>query len=244
MFMVDQLPWKACIFVIFFSFPVSARIPDRASMTSDTAVRSILMSLALGLIAHGMNQTIMLSVLAPIGLELGFQEIQIGSVLSGSALAFFFFSRLWGRLSDRVGRKPILIVGLVGSSLGSLAMAKVLGLGLSGAWLGTGLYLAIVLTRMVQSMLSSGTHPSATAYVADITSPSTRTAGMGKIGAAYSMGSILGPAVAGLLAGVSLLLPDIRRGHDRRSHGGASLAAATPQPGATVAPPWKKTELF
>jgi MFS family permease len=169
--------------------------------------RRIIGLLTLGVVAHGMIQTILFAVLPAIGREISLTELQVGSIISSSAVVFFFASRIWGRISDRLGRKPVLLIGLSGSALGCFGLALLFELGLSGAWLGGGLYAALVAVRMTQALIMSATHPSATAYVADVTSPAARTAGMGKIGAGFSIGSILGPAVAGLLAGVSLLLP-------------------------------------
>lgn len=160
-----------------------------------------------GVFAHGMGQTIVMATLPPLGREIGLQEVAIGGIISASSLVFFIASRIWGRLSDRLGRKPVILVGLWGYTVGTLVFALWFGLGMYGVLGGTLLYGLIIGTRMAQSALMSGTAPGTAAYVADVTTPTTRAAGMGRLSAASNLGSILGPAVAGTLAAISLLLP-------------------------------------
>jgi len=160
-----------------------------------------------GVFVHGMGQTIVFAILPPLGREIGLQEIAIGAIISMSSLVFFLSSRTWGRLSDRWGRKPVILIGLWGYGIGTLVFALLFGLGMKGILGGTLLYGLIISTRMLQALLMSGTTPGTAAYIADITTPATRAAGMGRVGAATNIGSILGPAVAGTLAAISLLLP-------------------------------------
>lgn len=160
-----------------------------------------------GVFAHGLGQSIVFATLPPLGREIGLQEVAIGAIISASSLVFFVFSRIWGRISDHWGRKPVIIFGLCGYTVGTLAFALLFGLGMKALMGGTLLYVLIMGTRMIQAMLMSGTAPGTAAYIADITTPLTRTAGMGRLAAANNIGSILGPAIAGTLAALSLLLP-------------------------------------
>lgn len=131
----------------------------------------------------------------------------IGAIISASSLVFFVSSRVWGRVSDHWGRKPVILIGLWGYCVGTLVFAALFAAGMSGLIVGSLLYGLIIATRMGQSMLMSATVPGTAAHVADVTTPVTRAAGMGRLSAASNIGSILGPGLAGLLAGISLLAP-------------------------------------
>ena len=154
----------------------------------------------------GMGFTVLFPVLAPLGRELGLQDFQITSIISISSLTVFFSSPHWGRLSDRYGRRRVMLIGVFGFSMGTIIFNTVLNLGLSGWLLGTPLFICLIVARVTHASLMSAGMPAATAYMADITDVSNRTKGMGAAGAANNIGSILGPALAGL-AVISLLAP-------------------------------------
>jgi MFS family permease len=160
-----------------------------------------------GVFAHGMGQTIVMATLPALGREIGLKEIAIGGIISASSAVFFVGSRVWGRVSDHWGRKPVILIGLWGYTAGTLVFAGWFAAGMAGWLAGTLLYGLIICTRMAQSVLMSATAPGTAAWVADTTTPLTRAAGMGRLSAASNIGSILGPAFAGMLAAISLLLP-------------------------------------
>lgn len=123
---------------------------------------------------------------------------------SGRALGFlmaiysimqFLFAPVWGRLSDRIGRKPVLLIGVFGFAITFCLQ------GLSQDL--TQLFLA----RALAGVLSSATLPTALAYVADTTAASDRAGGMGLMGAAMGLGMIFGPMIAGPLSQADLRLP-------------------------------------
>ncbi|MBI0325686.1 TCR/Tet family MFS transporter [Burkholderia plantarii] len=99
-----------------------------------------------------------------------------------------------GALSDRIGRRPVLLISLAGLAADSLIMALAPNL----AWLFVG--------RLLNG-LTSASLSTANAYVADVTPPERRARAFGRIGAAVSLGFLAGPALGGLLAGVDLRLP-------------------------------------
>ncbi len=111
---------------------------------------------------------------------------------------------IWGRLSDRFGRKPILMLSLVGASLSYLGLA-----------FSTELWMLAVARAF--GGLMAGNFAAAMAYVSDVTSAENRAKGMGMVGAGMSIGFILGPAVGGFLSGsdaasASLLMPGLAAG--------------------------------
>jgi len=163
--------------------------------------------LILALMATGMGQSLVFAILAPLGREVQLGELQITSIIAISALIFGVAAPRWGRLSDRTGRKPIIITGLLGYTVGTLLFTSVFYAGLVGLLGGTLLYGVLLAARCSQSIIMSGTNPAATAYAADHTGREQRTKTMARLGTANSMGTILGPAVSGALATFGLLAP-------------------------------------
>ena len=166
--------------------------------------RAILMGSALSI---AIGQSLVFAILAPLGREVNLSEIQITSIIAISALVFGVVSPKWGRYSDRAGRKKVILIGLLGYSVGTVVFASVFQAGLMGLVTGTTLYLLALVFRCGQSSIMSATGPAATAYAADLTSPDQRIGAMAQMGAAHSMGTILGPAVSGALATFGLLAP-------------------------------------
>ena len=162
--------------------------------------------LLISLVVVGMGFTVLFPILAPVGREMGLTEFQITAIIGASSITVFLASPRWGRLSDRLGRKAVILVGLFGFAFGTFLFNGVIYLGLSAAITGTTLFAALVASRMVHAAVMSATMPAANAFMADITSPENRTKGMGAAGAANNLGSMLGPAVAAL-AVFSLLMP-------------------------------------
>src|SRR6185295_3956810 len=111
------------------------------------------------------------------------------------SLMQFVFSPILGRISDRVGRRPVIIASLIGSMLGYLiiALAASEKLGVSGQWSIGLLFFARVVTGVCGASVST-----AQAYLADITAPEKRAGVMGMIGAAFGIGFVLGPVIGGL----------------------------------------------
>jgi MFS family permease len=97
----------------------------------------------------------------------------------------FLFSPILGKLSDKVGRKPVLLISILSSIIGYLLFAFA-----NSFWI-------LLLSRIVAGAATE--RAVAGAYVADITSSKKRASGMGKVGAAYGAGFIIGPAIAGFL---------------------------------------------
>ncbi len=127
--------------------------------------------------------------------RLGASGKEYGLLIALYALMQLLFAPVWGSLSDRIGRKPILVVSMVGNSL------TLLGFGLATQlWM---LYVA----RLLSGLLASATMPAAMAYVGDCTGEKDRGAGIGQLGGALALGVILGPGVGGWLAGDSLTRP-------------------------------------
>jgi len=173
-----------------------------SSFSTVAAKRTLLASLVI----VGMGFSVLFPVLAPLGREIGLQEFQITTIIACSSLMVFLASPFWGRLSDRWGRKRVMLIGLFGFTAGTALFNSVLTAGMEGWLVGLPLFLTLIFTRVMHAAVMSATMPAANAYMADITDLTNRTKGMGAAGAANNMGAILGPVVAGL-AVISLLTP-------------------------------------
>ncbi|MBT4890765.1 MAG: MFS transporter [Rhodospirillales bacterium] len=112
----------------------------------------------------------------------------VGLVMAMFSFAQFISAPFWGNLSDRFGRKPILMIGMAGSMI-------------SYIWLAYADTLWMLFAARALSGLMAGNIAAAFAYMADVTTRETRAKGMGMIGAAFGLGFIAGPAIGGILAG-------------------------------------------
>lgn len=127
--------------------------------------------------------------------ELGGGAFSLGLFMSAYSIMQFFFAPFWGRLSDRIGRRPVLLIGLSGYGITFYLF------GLAG-----NLPLLIAF-RALSGMVSSATLPTAMAYMADITEGADRSKSMGMLGAAMGLGMVFGPALGGWLGDYSFTLP-------------------------------------
>jgi DHA1 family tetracycline resistance protein-like MFS transporter len=113
--------------------------------------------------------------------------IAAGALIGVYSAMQFLAAPLWGRWSDRIGRRPVILVSLAGSTLSYLLFAAADGIGL--------LFVSRILAGVAGASI-----PVAQAYIADVTPESERARGMGLIGAAFGLGFVFGPAIGGLLA--------------------------------------------
>lgn len=127
--------------------------------------------------------------------EIGATPTQLGLLMAVYSLMQLLFAPMWGRVSDRIGRKPVIMIGIMGLSLSFFLMA-----------LSTELWMLFA-ARIIGGLLSSANMPTVMAYVADITSEEDRGKGMGIIGAAVGLGFIFGPAIGGVFSQSSLNTP-------------------------------------
>ncbi|MEM0953620.1 MAG: MFS transporter [Pseudomonadota bacterium] len=159
------------------------------------------------LLTVAIGQSLVFALLAPLGREVKLSEVQITSIIAISAAIYGWISPAWGRFSDHRGRKPVLLIGLTGFTVGIVLFTSVFQAGLLGLLAGLPLYILAILTRCMQSSIMAATPPACSAYAADLTLPEQRMGAMAQLGAANSLGTILGPAVSGALATLGLLAP-------------------------------------
>ncbi|GAB7386357.1 tetracycline resistance MFS efflux pump [Bacillaceae bacterium] len=141
---------------------------------------------------------IIIPVIPEVVDDLGAQPLHLGLMLAIYSAMSFFFSPLWGAFSDRVGRRPVIMTGLLGFSVSFFIFA-----------IGT-IYEHLPLmyvSRIFGGLFSGAATSCAIAYIADITSEEERTRGMALAGMSIGLGFIIGPAVGGLLSVYGLAVP-------------------------------------
>jgi DHA1 family tetracycline resistance protein-like MFS transporter len=149
--------------------------------------------------------TMLIPILPYYAEHYGASPVAVGGIYSTVALCALVSSPLWGRLSDRIGRKGVLLAAQVASAIGFLL------LGIGGAlWV-------IYLARAIEGLGGGGLGVTQ-AYVSDVTKPEERARAFGLVGATFGIGFLIGPAISGIL---------VRYGYNVPLFAGAGLAIAT-----------------
>ncbi|MBN1193152.1 MAG: MFS transporter [Coriobacteriia bacterium] len=126
--------------------------------------------------------------------EIGASKLQIGLLTAAYPLAQLFGAPLLGRLSDRVGRKPVLLLSIFGTAAGFVVLALARALPI------------LFVSRIIDG-LTGGNISVAQAYISDVTDRQQRGRVLGLIGAAFGLGFVVGPVTGGLLSGISYTAP-------------------------------------
>jgi len=159
-------------------------------MTSRRALAILFLIVFIDLVGFGMVIPVM-----PLYAErLGASAAWIGLLSTLYSAMQFVFAPVWGRFSDRVGRRPVLLVSIVATAV-------------AFAIYGFADSFAVLLVSRAFAGAATANIAIAQAYVADVTAPEDRAKGMGLIGAAFGLGFVLGPAIGGILSSYSLRLP-------------------------------------
>jgi MFS family permease len=159
------------------------------------------------LVSVGMGQSMLFSILPPAAREIGISPFQVSTIFATSASIWVFVSPAWGRRSDHAGRRPVIIVGLLGYALSMALLALVIDVGRRSLLPASAVFPMMIASRCVFALLGSGTGPASQAYIADRTSRADRTAGVALVSAAMGLGETVGPGVGAALATIGLLAP-------------------------------------
>ena len=144
---------------------------------------------------------IIIPVLPEVIVEQQLSEIHVGGLLTVYSLASFFTAPLWGSLSDRTGRKKLILVGLIGFSLSFFLFAFFIEN-----------LLMLYLSRVVGGIFSGALYTAVTGFVGDMTTEENRNKYMGLLGMSIGLGFIFGPAIGGVLGDINLQTPFIASG--------------------------------
>ena len=167
-----------------------------SAATARTADRLLL---AGGVVLFAIGQSLNFIIVAPMARAVGLSEQQFGLAFTLASLPLLFSAPFWGRRSDRIGRKPVFLLGLFGSGIGTALLGLTLQAGMQGLF-GVGWILVCITASRALYGLTA-------AYMADVTSWKNRARGMALVGSANSLGSILGPLLAASLAAAGALVP-------------------------------------
>jgi MFS transporter, DHA1 family, tetracycline resistance protein len=156
--------------------------------------RSPLLPIFLIVLVDILGFTIILPLLPFYAEKLGASAFTVGLLVSAYAVCQFFAGPVLGQISDRVGRRPVLIVSQIGTFIGFLILANA-----GTLWL-------VFLSRIIDG-LTAGNLSLAQAYIADVTKPSERSKSFAVIGIAFGIGFLVGPAISGYLAQYGYSVP-------------------------------------
>ena len=161
----------------------------------NTGHRKNLYILAFSLIVVMLGFGIVIPIMPFYVESMGAGGTELGLLVASYAVMRMICGPVWGNLSDRVGRKPVLMVGIFGYGITMILFG-----------LATELWM-LFLFRILSGILSSATSPTTMAYIGDSTPEKERGQGMGVLGAAIGVGTIVGPGLGGLLAEDNLSVP-------------------------------------
>ncbi len=163
--------------------------------THAASVRFIFVTLVIDALGFGLVVPIVPSLVLQLsGMTVSGASMWVGWLLSAFALMQFIWAPVLGGLSDRFGRRPVLLLSLVGICINYIILAWAPSL----IWLFLG--------RLIAGATAANA-ATATAYIADVTPPQKRAAQFGLVGAMFGIGFVLGPAVGGVLGAYHLRLP-------------------------------------
>lgn len=163
--------------------------------------------MAFALVSMGAGMSVNFVVVAPLALEAGLSPREIALVLVGSAALYAALTPFWGRMAERFGRKRIMAFSMFASGVTNAAFIFALSSAMAGVVTGLSAFLLLAVVRLSFGMLSPGMHPASMAAMADATTSETRAAGLGMLGAAIGIGSIVGPAAIAILVELGPLAP-------------------------------------
>jgi len=172
----------------------------------------ILLCAFITLLNDRLGETVLLPLFPKLKQDFGISPFSLGLLAGTYALAQFAVAPLIGALSDRFGRKPIITFCVMGSVIGLSLFAITIGIWNSylPAWSGgTPIILILLFSSRVIDGASGGTVASATAVLADISTPENRAKAFGLIGVAFGLGFVVGPFLGSILTNINITLPGI-----------------------------------
>lgn len=163
---------------------------EAAAASKKTPLAIIFVTVFIDLLGFG----IVLPLLPRYADAFGAEGPELGLLMASFSAMQFLFAPIWGGVSDRIGRRPVLLIGLAGSTVSYACFGYATTLGATGTMLGLGVLPWLFITR-IGAGIAGATIPTAQAYIADCTSRENRTKGMALIGAAFGIGFTFGPLI-------------------------------------------------
>ncbi len=160
-----------------------------------------------GFLISTMAMMAFVAIIGPMARHLGLAPWQVGLVVTAGGVCWVLCARRWGALSDRIGRRPVLLAGVAGFAVSYAAMCALLIVSLQVMPGATLVFVGLLLTRCAVGACYAAMPAAGMALLADQSPPEHRARAMATLGAANGVGLVLGPALAGMLAQYGMALP-------------------------------------
>ena len=158
--------------------------------------RRAMFTIILSIFVDSLGYIMVLPLLPGIFYGLGATDLIIGLSISSNAVMLLIFGPIWGKLSDKYGRKPFLMISQIGTGVAFLLLV------FSDS-------IPIIFVARIVDGIFSGQMPTVRAYISDVTTPQTRASQMGKIMAGYTSSMVIGPFIGGVLGAFNWRYPMI-----------------------------------
>jgi MFS family permease len=149
-------------------------------------------------VVTAMGNTGLISVLPSIGRSIGIPDPMVAAIFSLSAIAWATMSPVWAQVSDRRGRKPLMMIGLAGFVISMAICGVIVSAGLAHLAAPMVIFGLFLVARALFGVFGSASNPAAQAYVAERTPLSGRTQAIANLAGAFGLGTVLGPFIAPL----------------------------------------------
>lgn len=166
---------------------------EPATKPSKSALFIIFVTVFIDLLGFG----IVLPLMARYAKSFDASKPMLALLMASFSAMQFLFAPAWGRLSDRIGRRPVLLLGLFGSTAFYAMFGFITSMGKDGGFLGVDPLIWLLVTR-IGAGICGATIPTAQAYIADVTGAAERTKGMALVGAAFGIGFTFGPLLGAI----------------------------------------------
>ncbi|WP_057896025.1 MFS transporter [Liquorilactobacillus oeni] len=148
---------------------------------------------------------ITMPVLSAISTQAHLSPGQIGIMISLGAIAMLLFAPVWGKISDKIGRKLVIVIGLIGMGIFFILYIELFKLSIAQTKIVAILVTSLIGTRFFLGIFMTTAPTAANAYMADISSPENRAKDMSSLGFATGLAMVLGPIIGGCLSSVGTL---------------------------------------
>ncbi len=155
----------------------------------------------------GFGHSILLTLLPQICRKIGISDEYIGFIFAIAAIILVITAPIAGALSDRYGRKPFIVIGMIGYALAAFIFGYVSELGLEKTITPLVAFFLLASSRVIYAILSSGITPAATGFILDVMDKSEHTPYIGKLQAFMGLGMILGPVLGYYAVDYGLIIP-------------------------------------
>ena len=186
---------------------VNQELSNNNNVPKGKIPRFTAMALSYGMLVSSIGNNFLITILPPLGRELGFIEWQIGVILAVGGLFLLLTGPIWGRISEDKGRKKVMLFGAVGYVITSGIFAVIIDLRIASVLGVFTCFILLTITRSIYTITSGAIYPATIAMAADLTSRKNRAGGLALITASWGFGSVIGPAIAAIFTIISPTAP-------------------------------------